>query len=239
MEEKKKIKEYFKDLIFDEEPHTYYHKGIEVPISVSGVIADFYEPFDSEKHSKNYAKRNGMSQEDVLAMWKEKADIACFDGTRVHWFAEQYVDKRWILPKCKKEEAVLNFWNSLPSHFVPVLLEARMYHFTYNFAGTADIVVKDLRDNSLVIMDFKTNSTDMFANKSRKWMQDPFCSLLETSFNKYQIQLSLYQLLLEQTGFKVSNRVLIHLLPDGDFKTYETDDYTKPLVEYLDNNYIN
>ena len=37
-------------------------------------------------------------------------------------------------------------------------------------------------------------------------MLERFSNLLENSFNKYQIQLSYYQILLEQTGIEVSSR---------------------------------
>lgn len=64
-------------------------------------------------------------------------------------------------------------------------------------------------------------------------MRAPFDHLLENDFNKYQIQLSLYQLMFEQTGIKISSRKLIWVKADGNFEVHETDDYTETLKEYL------
>lgn len=63
-----------------------------------------------------------------------------------------------------------------------------------------------------------------------------FSDLLENNFNKYQIQLSLYQILFEQTGYKIEERRVIHLLPDGEFYAYKAEDYTDRLKNYLEKN---
>lgn len=60
-----------------------------------------------------------------------------------------------------------------------------------------------------------------------------FNNLLDNPFNHYQLQLSFYQILFEQSGFKVSSRKLIWLLDDGTYKMYNMDDYTQQLKEQL------
>ena len=67
--------------------------------------------------------------------------------------------------------------------------------------------------------------------------RDLITYLLENNFNKYQIQLSLYQLLFEQTGLKIEDRRIIHLKESGDFLIYKTEDYTERLQYYLENGY--
>jgi hypothetical protein len=63
-----------------------------------------------------------------------------------------------------------------------------------------------------------------------------FSNLLDMPFNHYKIQFSLYQLLLEEKGFEVEDRVLVWLLPDGEYKLYQMTDYSKKLKTYLDGN---
>ena len=130
------------------------------------------------------------------------------------------------------EEAIVNFWNDLHSTVIPLVIELQMFHKEYMFAGTADILLYNTVTNTFIIGDYKTNK-DLFKNYKGKTLLSPFKNLLDSPYNKYQLQLSFYQLLLEQTGFKVSSRKLIWLKPDGTYLLYNTDDYTDILKEQL------
>jgi hypothetical protein len=57
-------------------------------------------------------------------------------------------------------------------------------------------------------------------------MTGPFSHLLDSPLNHYVIQLSYYQLLLEQVGVKVNKRVIVWLGLDGKFSMIDTDDVT-------------
>ena len=78
---------------------------------------------------------------------------------------------------------------------------------------------------------------DLFKNFKRQRMQGPFGHLIDCPFNHYQLQLSYYQILLEQylqdTDVKVVGRKLIYLKDSGDYEIYELDDYTEVLREEL------
>jgi hypothetical protein len=60
-----------------------------------------------------------------------------------------------------------------------------------------------------------------------------FSHLLDMPLNHYVIQLSYYQLLLEQVGVKVSKRVIIWLGLDGNYQLFETEDVTGILKSTL------
>ena len=65
-------------------------------------------------------------------------------------------------------------------------------------------------------------------------MVEPFNDLLCCSFNHYQLQLSYYQILLEQIpGVKISGRKLIWIKEDGTYLLYNTEDYTEILKQEL------
>jgi hypothetical protein len=64
-------------------------------------------------------------------------------------------------------------------------------------------------------------------------MLAPFEALLDCPLNHYVVQLSYYQLLLEQIGVKVSKRVIIWLGLDGKFTCINTDDVTSILKSNL------
>ena len=61
------------NLLFNSEEHRYYFE--EEPdiklTSVSTLIGMYHEKFDSDKHSKRIAEREGVSQEEILERWKK------------------------------------------------------------------------------------------------------------------------------------------------------------------------
>jgi hypothetical protein len=81
--------------------------------------------------------------------------------------------------------------------------------------------------------DYKTNE-DLFKNYKEKKLLEPFDFLLDCPYNHYQIQLSLYQILLEQTNFFVSERWLIYLEADGNYKKYNCYNYTEYLINWFE-----
>lgn len=226
------IKNYFKDLNFEEEGHRYTIKDRRLKRSVSNLISDHYEPFPEFEASKNKARKLKTSQEEMLRQWKEKRDKSCIDGSRVHLFGEKYMFNRTLKPNEPKEEAIVKFYNDLPDFIVPAIAEVTAYHKELLFAGTVDVLVYNKQIGKFLILDFKTN-TDLFKNYAGKKMLGVFNNLLDNPFNHYQIQLSLYQILLEQVpGIEIAGRKVIWLLPDGNYQLYDTKDYTKELKEY-------
>ena len=76
---------------FIEEGHRYVHdSGIEL-MSVTEFISTFFPKFEKDKWSKYVAKRDGLTQEEVLKMWKEKGDKAKEFGTLIHNYAEAII----------------------------------------------------------------------------------------------------------------------------------------------------
>jgi hypothetical protein len=68
-------------------------------------------------------------------------------------------------------------------------------------------------------------------------MLPPFQHLLDCPLNHYQIQLSFYQLLLEQLGIHVKERKVIYLTLEGEYIMWDTDDYTTQLKNFLKTKY--
>ena len=220
----KKARETFKDLEFVEDSHTYTVKGKVLP-STSSMIKQFYEPFDAEKISFFVARKRGITREEVLKEWAENNKKATDYGTLVHKYAEDY-----CLGKVCKEtpQSVIKFWKELPGYYELLFVELQMYSDEYKYAGTTDFVLLDTRDNSIVIGDYKTNK-DLFKHYNN--MLKPFELMEDSSYNKYQIQLSYYQILLEQLGFKISDRMLVWLKGDS-YEIYHPNNFTNLLKIY-------
>lgn len=241
---KSKIDTQFSQLEFDEARHAYEVQGRKLP-SVSSKIHSFEEEVDWDEKAYHVAMRDGKTKEQVLQEWKENNEESTERGHRVHLFGELYPFNRSMKPSCKQEEAVVKFWDDLPPHLLIVSLEIRMYHPLLSFAGTSDILLYDIKTGTFIIADYKTNK-DLFKNFKEKKLLYPFQHLLDCPINKYQIQLSLYQLLFEQTGYKVSARKIIWLLAEdtlvqgkqykvGEYVMFDTHDYSKYIESYLVN----
>lgn len=227
------IENFFKDIVFNEEGHRYYYKDKPILTSASNIYHRFIEPFDEEGIAANISLKTGKSPDDIIKEWRKKGTEACGIGSSVHLFGENFALRRNLKPNNGYEQAIVNFWGTIPNYIKIVSLEAIMYHFELDYAGTADIVLYNEKTGKYIVCDYKTNA-NLFKNYKGKKMLKPFGNLLDMPFNHYQIQLSLYQLLLEQIdGIEVSIRRIIWLLPDGTFKLLDTDDYTKVLKNEL------
>jgi hypothetical protein len=220
--------DFFSALSFQSDIHKYFVKGVPINRSVSALIKDYCLPFNSHALSLGVAKKRGITQAEVLAEWKQTADEAIQKGNQAHLFGELYPFNRGLRPQSQYDIAIMKFWSDLPEYIIPVTMELQMYHIEKMYAGTADIILYNTKTKRYIIGDVKTNK-DLFKNFKRQKLTGRFNHLLDTPLNKYQIQLSYYQILLEQTEVEVSHRKVIWLLPDGTYKIYECEDLTQYL----------
>lgn len=232
MELLQRIQQPFNKLSFEETKHKYYVEGNPLSKSVSALIGDFYEHFDAQQVAPYSAAKAGVTTEEILKQWADINQESRDRGHRVHAFGEIYQFNRNLRPSCPQEEAIVKFWQDVPEHILPLAAELRMYHFKHLFAGTADIILFDTKTQTYIIADYKTNK-DLLKNYKGKTMLGPFSHLLDNPLNHYAIQLSYYQLLLEQVGVKVSKRIIIWLGLDGNYQLFNTEDVTDILKQQL------
>lgn len=225
----KEIEQFFSDLSFVESSHKYYVKGQPLKGSVSNKIHNYVPHTDFDTIAPFSARKAGVTTEEIKAQWAAKNLESRIRGHRVHTFGEHYQFNRNLVPSCPQEIAITKFWERLPKHIVPVAAELRMYHFIKMYAGTMDILLYDTSNDTYIIADYKTNA-DLNKNYKGKVLLPPFHNYLDSPLNHYQIQLSYYQILLEQIGVKVSKRVIIWLdINTADFQMFFTEDLTTHL----------
>jgi len=224
------LENYFSKLVFDEKNHKYFvnNKGLK---SVSHFLESFYEKFDADKISEIVANKRGITKEEVLQEWEDIKNKACSQGTLAHLFGETF-QKTGKKPSNGFEEAIVKFWNNLPTHIIVVKFELQMYSETYGIAGTADIILYNTLTGKFILADYKTNR-DLFKNFASKKLLYPFNFLLDNPYNKYQLQLSSYQILFELVGYEIESRRIIWIKPDGNYEMFKTVDYTERLKQYL------
>ncbi len=178
------------------------------------------------------ANKRGITKEEVLKEWEDNKNKACQLGTKVHLFGENYCRDRELKPTNGYEEAIVKWYSTKPDYIETTFLELQMFSDALGIAGTSDMVFYNTKTGKFKILDYKTNA-DLFKNYKGKKMLKPFNDLLDNPYNKYQLQLSLYQILFEQTGYEIESRALVWIKPNGTYEVYKTEDYTKQLLNVL------
>lgn len=160
-----------------------------------------------------------------------------------------YKDKNWLIPTRKKEEAIIKFMNDLPKSYHLVLNEAKVYSGlnkdkTMNpktkYCGTFDMLYYydgdgDASKAGFLIFDYKTNK-EIYKSYSRNngiFLKEPFLNMYEEPYSEYTLQLSAYQIPLEDIGLNVIGRRLIWLKDDGEYEKIPLVDVSQTLRKYL------
>ena len=191
----------FPGLKFTEYPHGYTLDGKEIP-SMSSVLSKLSDKFNLEAASYNSAKKKGVEQDVIKKQWQFINESAVYGGHNTHNYGENggNVDS-------KHKEAVQQYLHNLPSYYKIVAKEIRMYTRKYWIAGTADLLLQDLRDGSFIISDYKTNK-DLFKTYNDD-LHYPFDDYINSPYNKYIIQTNGYQIMLEEAGLVVKERHVV------------------------------
>lgn len=241
---REKLYAAFEGMEFDEAKHRYTLDGEVLP-SVSSLISNFYDPFDSEAESVKYAEKYGFDVGDVKAAWFGENQISVDKGHAVHQFAEDYANWRYFgadwkpLPHSKQCLGVIQFYNDLPEHIVPVVMELRMFSRKYKYAGTTDILLYNTKTHKLLVCDLKTNKeiVSTFIQEPMKFISSSH-GLIQDNYGKYNLQLGgFYRVLLEEAGFKVSHHCIIWLQQEGKklYQKFWTKNLTADIRKYLEN----
>ena len=230
MDKRKEILQFFQELRFEDTSHTYEVRGFPLT-SVSNMIKGFVEKVDFNMIAGFIARKEGVTKAEVLDRWETKKNNACSLGHSVHLFGETFMETG-AEPTNGFEEAIVAFWKSLPSYLVPFIFELKMFSKELGLAGTTDIILYNTLTGNFIIADYKTNES-LVKNFKEKTLLPPFDNLLDCPLSKYEIQLSAYQILFEQTGYKVEDRMVIWLRPYGNFEIIKTRDLTNILKETL------
>lgn len=203
---------------FDDSTHTYLKDGKKLQ-SVTSFINQYKNKFDSDYHSKRIALKRGVSQDEVLKEWKDKADLSTEMGTFIHKIFENYT---MSLPYensglYQKEAIAIKFIEDifLTERLMPIACEMIVYN-DY-LAGQIDNLSKD-RNGNLYILDWKTNS-EISRNNYGKSMLDKLISIPDCAYYHYCLQLGIYKRL----HGEVNDCYIIHL-DEHDYKIIPTED---------------
>ena len=228
-----KIQNAFLDLEFEEGRQLYKVKN-KLLTSTTAMIKQHTPDFNEKEIAGNVARKLQVKTNEVLLEWKNKREKAAYQGTKVHLFAENYIVDNELVPTCRQEEAVKKFIqeNILSGKYTVLTTELKMYSEKYGYAGTSDLLLWDNELEEIVIADYKTNYD---LDKQYGYLLEPFSYTPNTPYCKYQIQLSYYQILLEEIELYAKQRVIIWLKTDGTYELRNCTDFTSTLKDYLNN----
>jgi len=201
---------------FDEKEHKYTDKTGRELISVTTLIHLYQPIFDPTGEILiNKAIKEGVTPEELRKQWDYERDAACERGTQAHKELEYWIDNGKIDKKGEYKDVVkqiknIKFKGDLKS-------ETILWSKKYGIAGTCDLF--DFYDSNQVdIWDLKTNKsikkTSFFRRgQGFEMMLPPIQHLQNANFIVYSLQLSIYELLVEELGFWVNNKTLIYVTP--------------------------
>ena len=158
----------------------------------------------------------------------------------------QYEDG-FLIPYGNKEKAICKFYEDIYrlDNFYPVMPEARIYtgleggglDLSQNYSGTFDMLFAcQIKGKwKLILLDWKTNASleNAFNQAKSNTLLNPFSYMIDEPKSIYTIQLSLYQMGLEQLGYEIADRKIIWLKDDGDYEKISVPDVTLDLKNVL------
>lgn len=224
-----KIKDAFSKYTFHEDSHTYTYvdkNGEEktIGISTTQFIHSFSEPFDEDKMSKIIARRDGLTQQQVLDQWAFNRELACEYGTLAHLYLEclwmnypflydknKIVEKFGYDPVTPKFEAIKpalqKFYDIFKERLEIIGAEVVIASEDYDIGGSIDLLAYSKKLKAIIIIDNKSNKEIKKESYRDTKMLTPLSHIPDSNYWHYSLQGAIYKRILEkETGLKVSER---------------------------------
>ncbi len=183
-------------LYYDEPTHTYKVGGKKVP-SVTGITSRGLIKDGLTNWKVQFPL--GQAKREINQMLNDNIQLDRLSLEKIFAEAEGATDK--IMKEAGRIGTVVNCWNLFlkwweNQEYEPIEIEKKLYCKKYNYAGTLDLVVKDKKEN-LVLIDIKTSN--------------------QISFD-YYLQLNAYWFAYEEETKQKISKALVVRLPKSDKK---------------------
>lgn len=222
----KKLNKAFGDFKFFEEDHHYEYKGERVGISVTRLIEEYTQEFDSQAIAERVAIKEGKTTQEVLDEWQYKNQFSCAKGSICHEFSQHlWSGKEWIWSGFGRDEyegeifyhtcdlifdQAHNFHEDYKDKLEHLADEYVIGSEEYDIASAIDHLFINKLTGGLVLVDYKTNSDIHKNEKYAKKMKVPLSHLKDTTLNHYAIQLSIYKYIVEKyTNLKIEEMFIV------------------------------
>jgi len=224
--------EHTNSILFEEKRHIYTVNG-ETYESGTHFIKKFTIPFDSALHSSRVAKKEGVSQEEILARWDFERDSSTVRGNGIHKFIEDRQrgfivrpPNKIVIPQYRDLEAFLT-----TNKITRVFNEFRTCNHKLKIAGTMDALY--WKDGKFCILDWKTNKKLNTDNPYKKYCKYPFTKIADTELGHYYLQINLYRYMIAQVvGEELvgDTHYVVHFPHEGEMKVFEVPNLQKEMA---------
>mgnify|MGYP001328081801 FL=1 len=202
--------------------------------SVTSITSQYFAPFDKDSIAKRLVETNvkyiGMTAEELIAQWDQARDF----GTLVHNNIESYINNESYKDISEVRHAIKwmkKFKNLSEFIFYP---EVIIYSKELGIAGSIDVLAKDIKNDTYIIIDWKTSkSISKSSYGGRKGIHPITSHLMDCKYVHYSMQLSLYRYLIEEFyGIEISNLLIAHL-NGNECKPIVADYYKKEVLDMV------
>lgn len=234
--------------LFDSDSHTYTIKETgQVLTSVTTLIKQYTPPFEAHAVAQSMIDKKkpayaGLTVEEIIKQWKDKADLAAHEGDLLHEYLEHWPKAKGygfhpetprVLSMCKQVDKL---FPKLLKRFRIVEAEKIIFSARLGLAGMSDLIMADDTTAEGIILDWKTNYKALTDSESSfEKMLPPIEHLDNCDLVRYGLQLALYEKMLEEEGFypkfKGYRKALVHVR-EALGKVVKVDDYREE-VEML------
>ena len=232
-------------LSFEPFEHIYLYDGRIQLTAVSNIISQFFVPFDAIGLSERVARRDGVSQCEVLEDWDCKGMESREIGTFLHAQIESFFSNKPMsmsthfcyngkfVQESKDvsiEEEISYFRNFLRENSItPFRTEWHIFDMEMKIAGTIDLLCRN--GNHFDIYDWK-RSRKASPNETvwRKGING-LERVPDTSFYHYALQQNLYKYILEKNyGIEIENMYIVILHPMfGNYQKFKIPNMSKEI----------
>lgn len=189
-----------------------------------------------------------IKKQEILDSYEEKKNVACARGVKIHadfensfYNKSQFDFSRFGCQEvkgdfqCKENYYKLDLSRGVyPEFFVSIASKDNILRVS----GQIDLLIVD--ESDVYIIDFKSNreiaKTSFYnkATKSHTMMKFPLNNLQDSTWNHYQLQLSLYAYILQQLrpDLNIKKLIIYHIDHDGN-ETIHDAEYLKNDVERM------
>lgn len=190
---------------------------------VSEIVNQYKQPFDAERIAEYVAKKERLTVSEILKKWDAQKVAGCDRGNEIHARIEEYIKGHNVLvPDIVK--TVLGMGSV-------VAFEKRLHCEKTSITGQFDLLLKG-GDQKHLLVDWKSNKRIDLESQYGS-MRPPFQSFDDCNFNHYQLQQTLYAILIEwYMGIHVDKSFIVHISEEeSESKIYEVQiDIWRPLV---------
>lgn len=210
------------DIFFDREAHAYCDEEGNVYESGSAFAKKYEYEFNADMIAVPYAKKFGVTEDEVKKFWRAKGESSTTFGTALHQALETQGKFSALASKLSTADKTVE--TGIHPTLLPIvqafftddrLKENAVYepfvsHQGLRRCGQIDrFVIVDGAKRTCKIEDYKTNA-DLEKQNSPKTLKEPFKNVPNTPLGGYTLQLNHYRTTVEANGWTVIGMFIHH-----------------------------